>query len=275
MPFSPQEFALKEDYTFDDLLALVRFLRSPAGCEWDRAQTHASVRHNLLEEAYEVAEGIDCDDPRILREELGDFLFQAAFHTVMEEEQGRSTAQEVLRDVCRKMVNRHPHLFLAENEHLSAEEVPARWEEIKRREKGHGRVSDSMQALPGTLPALMYAQKMAGKAARAGFSYDSADEAMEKVAEEWQELAAAKTKEEQEEELGDMLFALVNYARFLELDAEETLAKAAKKFCRRFAAIEENLALSGREMANCTKKDLLFAWNNQKNTEKSTKIAKI
>jgi tetrapyrrole methylase family protein/MazG family protein len=275
MPFSPQEFSRKEEYTFEDLLALVRFLRSPEGCSWDRVQTHASVRHNLLEEAYEVAEGIDADDPAILREELGDFLFQAAFHTVIEEEQGRSTAQDVLRDICKKMVNRHPHLFAGGGERPSSSEVPARWEEIKRNEKGQRSVSESIKALPKTLPALMYAQKVAGKAARADFTYENADEAMDKVVEEWHELAAAKTQKEREEELGDMLFALANYARFWELDAEEALEKAAKKFCRRFASLEENLALSGREMATCTKNDLLFAWNEQKNTEKSTKIAKI
>ncbi|MBQ8351856.1 MAG: nucleoside triphosphate pyrophosphohydrolase [Clostridia bacterium] len=275
MLFSPQDFSKKEQYTFEDLLALVRFLRSPAGCEWDRAQTHASVRKNLLEEAYEVAEGIDRDDPTILREELGDFLFQAAFHMVMEEEQARSLPEEIITDVCRKMISRHPHLFGSTPERVAAEAVPARWEELKRAEKGQHSTTETLRAIPKTLPALMYAQKMADKAARAGFTYESVEEAGEKVREEWDELTAAKTRKEQEEELGDMLFALVNYGRFLGLDAEEALVRAAQKFLGRFAVLEENLASSNREMTSCTKNELLSAWYELKNTEKSTKIAKI
>jgi tetrapyrrole methylase family protein/MazG family protein len=275
MSFSPQDFCDKTTYTFHDLLALVRFLRSPEGCAWDRAQTHASVRKNLLEEAYEVAEGIDKDDAGILREELGDFLFQAAFHMVIEEEQARSLPEEVITAICRKMISRHPHLFSPTPTHLAVSEVPARWEEIKRREKGQASTAQAMQAIPKTLPALMYAQKMGEKAARAGFTYGSAEEAGEKVAEEWAELTAAQSKDGQREELGDMLFALVNYGRLLGIEAEEALMLAARKFASRFAALEENLALSGGELANCTKKELLFAWNEQKNKEKSTKIAKI
>ena len=274
MSFSPQEFAAKQDYTFDDLLALVRFLRSPQGCEWDRAQTHASVRKNLLEEAYEVAEGIDRDDPAILREELGDYLFQAAFHLAIEEEQGRMLPADVLGDVCRKMVLRHPHLFAANPARLSADEVPARWEELKRAEKGQTSATESLQAVPKTLPALMYAQKLAGRAARAGFAYDSAAQAGEKVEEEWGELLAAQTPAAQEEELGDALFALVNYGRFLGLDAEQALTRAAEKFTRRFADLEAALAAQDKKMADCTKNELILLWYGLKNTEKSTKIAK-
>ncbi|MBO5050568.1 MAG: nucleoside triphosphate pyrophosphohydrolase [Clostridia bacterium] len=275
MPFSPKDFQEQETYSFDDLLALVRFLRSPEGCEWDRAQTHASVRKNLLEEAYEVAEGIDRDDPKILREELGDHLFQAAFHIIMEEERGRFLPQEVLNDICRKMIARHPHLFAANREHVAAEAVPAKWEALKRAEKGQQTATDTLRALPKTLPALMYAQKMTEKAARAGFTYEGAEEAGEKVCEEWRELAAAKTQAEREEELGDLLFALANYARMIGVDSEEALARAARKFLDRFAGMEENFTQVGRKLADCTKKELIFSWYEQKNTEKSTKIAKI
>lgn len=275
MDFSPQDFQKKTSYTFDDLLALVRFLRSPQGCEWDRAQTHESTRKNLLEEAYEVAEGIDRDDAAILREELGDYLFQAAFHLAIEEERGRFLPGDVLNDVCRKMVTRHPHLFTETGERVEAAAVPARWEELKRAEKGQATAADTLRALPKTLPALMYAQKMAAKAARAGFTYESAEEASGKVLEEWRELSEAATKEEQAEELGDLLFALVNYGRLLGLDAEEALSRSSAKFLTRFAAMEEALAQKGKKVANCTKKELIFCWIEQKNTEKSTKIAKI
>ena len=152
------EFQSKEAYTFEDLLAIVRLLRSPEGCPWDRAQTHASVRKNLLEEAYEVAEGIDRDDAAILREELGDHLFQAVFHTVIEEERGRFTATDVLTDICRKMIFRHPHIFAGENAKGKEEALDA-WEAAKKQEKHQSSAAEAMHALPVTLPALMYAAK--------------------------------------------------------------------------------------------------------------------
>ena len=274
MTFSPKDFQNKSNYTFDDLLALVRFLRSPEGCAWDRAQTHESVRKNLLEEAYEVAEGIDSDDAAVLREELGDFLFQAAFHIAIEEERERFLSQDVLNDICRKMISRHPHLFAPGASGLSAEAVPAKWEELKRAEKGQATATDTLRALPKALPALMYAQKMADKAGRAGFTYDSAAEAGQKVEEEWAELLSARTVEEQAEELGDMLFALVNYGRLLGIFAEEALSVAAEKFLARFAAMEEALAQKGKKIAECTKNELIYCWNQQKCMGKSTKIAK-
>ncbi|MBQ8858888.1 MAG: nucleoside triphosphate pyrophosphohydrolase [Clostridia bacterium] len=257
------DFPNKERYDFDDLLALVRFLRSPDGCPWDRAQTHASVRKNLLEEAYEVAEGIDRDDPAVLREELGDFLFQALFHTVIEEEQGRFTTEDVLDAITRKMVHRHPHLF-GEVSVSDGSAVPDLWEKVKKEEKGHATATDALRDVPKALPALMYAQKLATRAARAGFTYDTAEEAAEKVGEEWRELAEAKDPAAVEEEYGDLLFALVNYGRMRGLDAEEALSRASKKFLSRFEGMESFVQENGRNPSQCTKNELILAWKRAK-----------
>lgn len=256
-------FLSKETYTFADLLAIVRYLRSPDGCPWDRAQTHASVRKNLLEEAYEVAEGIDRDDPKILREELGDHLFQALFHAVIEEERGRFTTEDVLTDICRKMIFRHPHIF-ADACAEGKEEALLTWEAAKKQEKQQKTVSEALYALPATLPALMYAEKMAGKVARVGFTYASAEEAACKVEEEWAELSAAKTKDKMTEEYGDMLFALVNYGRLLGLDAEQSLAAASRKFRARFEKTEESLLAEKGDLSQCTKNEWILAWNRAK-----------
>ena len=260
------DFSQKERYNFDDLLALVRFLRSPDGCPWDRAQTHASVRKNLLEEAYEVAEGIDRDDPVILREELGDFLFQALFHTVIEEETGRFTTEDAIDGITRKMVHRHPHLF-GDFTVTDGSAVPELWEKVKREEKGQRTATDALRDVPKALPALMYAQKLSTRAARAGFTYDTPTEAAEKVKEEWDELSEAKDRAAVEEEFGDLLFALVNYERMLGLDAEEALARASEKFLSRFEKMESFLIESGGNPSQCTKNDLILAWKSIKTSE--------
>ncbi len=264
-PFTP-DFFEKEDYTFDDLLAIVRYLRSPNGCPWDREQTHKSIRKNLLEEAYEVAEGIELDDAAILREELGDHLFQAVFHAVIEEERGRFTASDVLTDICRKMINRHPHIFADVPAHGSGQALDV-WEAAKQKEKKQKNATDAMRALPKTLPALMYAEKMVGKAARVGFTYDKPEEAAEKVAEEWGELTTATTREEIEEEYGDTLLALVNYGRLLGLDAEEMLGRASQKFLSRFEKTEDILAKNVANPSQCTKNDWILAWEQAKRSK--------
>ena len=251
----------KETYRYEDLLDLVRLLRSSEGCPWDREQTHKSVRSNLLEEAYEVAEGIDLDDPDILREELGDHLFEAAFHTVIEEERGRILPSEIINGICRKMIARHPHVFGDGDRGVGSDTILFSWDEQKRREKGEETVSDSMRAMPHALPALMYAKKLSGKAARVGFEFETAGEAAKKAEEEWRELSSAKTKEERTEELGDLLFALVNYARMEGIDAEEALNAASQKFLHRFAQMESHFTENRKELSNCTKNELLCAWN--------------
>lgn len=255
-------FANKEKYTVQDIFTLVRILRSPDGCAWDRAQTHASVRKNLIEETYEVADGIDRDDAASLLEELGDFLFEGAFHIAMEEERGRFTADDVATGICRKMISRHPHVFA--DTALDGEDTVADWEARKKLEKGQKTLEDAISCLPRALPALMYAKKVASRAADFGFVYDGASEAAEKVREEWGELAAAATPEEQREEYGDLLFALVNYGRMLGIDAEEALDAASQKIRARLVNMEKNIAKNGKILSDCTKTELLAKWEETK-----------
>ncbi len=263
MQTTKQTFSEKETYTYEDLLELVRILRAPDGCPWDRAQTHGSIRKNLIEETYEVAEGIDRDDSGILREELGDYLFEAAFHTVIEEERGRILPAEIIDGVVRKMISRHPHVFGRDEK--NAGEVPLLWEEQKKKEKGYRSVAEEMDALPTALPALMYAQKLLSRAARAGFTYATPEESAEKLREEWRELAAAKGENAQKEEYGDLLLACVNYGRLLGLDAEEALSFSTRKFKHRFREMEAYFTRNGQEVTKCTKNEMVEAWKLAKN----------
>lgn len=263
VPFDKTAFAQKETYTVEDIFTLVRLLRSEDGCAWDRAQTHESVRKNLIEETYEVADGIDRDDPAALLEELGDYLFEGAFHIAIEEERARFTGEEVATALCRKMIARHPHVFCEGWEGDDGTSV-AEWEAAKRREKGQKTLSDALDAVPRALPALMYAKKLASRAANFGFTYDSPEEAKGKVREEWEELAAATDDREKKEEFGDLLFALVNYGRMLGIDAEEALDAASQKFRNRLTQMEKKFTESGKILSECTKTELLEGWRKNK-----------
>ena len=164
-----KELKNKESYTFDDLQSIMRILRSPEGCPWDREQDHKSIRKNFIEETYEVAEAIDTDNPVLLCEELGDVMMQVVFHTEMERESGRFEMSDVINGVCKKLVNRHPHVFgdvCAE----TPEKVIVNWDAIKREEKGHKDIGDVLACVPTTLPSLMKAQKMIKKASKSGVS---------------------------------------------------------------------------------------------------------
>lgn len=252
-------FAQKENYTVEDIFTLVRILRSPDGCAWDRAQTHESVRKNLIEETYEVVDGIDRDDASALLEELGDFLFEGAFHIAMEEERGRFTACEVATALCRKMIGRHPHVF-----EKTENGQPPDWEAAKKREKGQTTLESTLDDLPRALPALMYAKKIASRAAAVGFTYASAEAGREKVYEEWDELAYAETDAAKKEEFGDLLFALVNYGRLLGIDAEEALDLASQKVRSRLVEMEKKVAKNGKKLSDCTKIELIAAWDTTK-----------
>lgn len=252
-------FAQKERYSLEDLFTLVRILRSPDGCPWDRAQTHKSVRKNLIEETYEVADGIDSDNPEILCEELGDYLFEGAFHIVMEEERGRFAIEDVTSALCQKMIARHPHVFSTDAGE-GGQAVIANWEKMKKAEKKQTTLEETLAAVPRALPALMYAKKLTARAAGVGFTYESPDEGKEKVLEEWEELAAARTEKERFEEYGDLLLALVNYGRLLGLDAEEALDAASQKFRTRLVEMEKNFEKNNKNLSNCTKKEMFDAW---------------
>ena len=227
-------FVRKPQYGYEDLLEIIRLLRSEDGCPWDKAQTHQSIRRGLLEEAYEAAEAIDNDDPVLLKEELGDVLMQVVFHTVIEEERGRFDMEKVCREVCEKLVFRHPNIFAssaAENAGINS------WDALKNKEKGRTTLADELNTVPATLPALMYAQKMQKRAARKGAFAQTAEDAAAalKAAEcGWEEAVP----ENAAERAGALLFAAANAMRLAGVDAEEALTFAAKRFTQRLEADE-------------------------------------
>jgi MazG family protein len=237
----------------DQLLELMATLRGPEGCPWDREQTHASLRAGLIEEAYEVAAAIDASDDANLREELGDLLLQVVFHAQLAREQGRFDFDAVVRGIVEKLVRRHPHVFGADR-CADAGAVLARWEEIKRGEKGGG-VESALEGVPAGLPALLRAHQVQKKAAKVGFDWPDAAPIFDKVREELAEAEAARADPARlEDELGDVLFSVVNLARHLRVDAEPALHRATEKFARRFRAVEalardRGFALEGLPLA--------------------------
>lgn len=258
------DFLDKRSYDLSDLVEIVRILRAPGGCPWDGEQTHQSIRRNLLEEAYEAAEAIDQDSPEHLREELGDVLLQVVFHASIEEDAGRFDLNAVADGVCRKLIYRHPHVF-GDVAVSSTGEVLSNWEELKKKEKGQATQADAVDAVARSLPALWRAEKVQKKAAKVGFDWDNVSGAMDKLSEETEELRAAIDGDgDVAEELGDLLFAAVNAARFLEVDPEDALHAASDKFSARFRRVEERVLASGRRMEDLSLQELDAIWKQIK-----------
>jgi MazG family protein len=243
------------------LRAIVAALRAPGGCPWDREQTHSSLRGGLLEEAYEVVAAIDAADDANLCEELGDLLLQVVFHAQLGAEDGRFDFDAVARGISEKLVRRHPHVF-GETECADSTEVLKRWDEIKRSEKGDAATSLLDGVSPG-LSALLHAEKVQKRAAKVGFDWPAAEPVFDKVREELAELSAA-LPEQQEEELGDILFSVVNLARKLNVNPETALAAANRKFERRFRAIEILARERGLEMEKMSLAELDELWDEVK-----------
>jgi tetrapyrrole methylase family protein/MazG family protein len=262
------DFMQKDFYTVSDLQEIVRLLRAPGGCPWDREQTHESIRRNFLEEAYEVAEAIDEQDADHLKEELGDVLLQVLFHSCIEEEAGRFSLDDVADGVSKKLIFRHPHVF-GETEVKGSGEVLHNWEELKRQEKGQETHSQSLSSVARSLPALWRAEKVQSKAKKVGFDWPSIDGAMDKLEEELSELReAVKDRSNPVEELGDLLFAAVNVARFLSADPEETLHKACDKFIHRFHLVEELAAQQGDTLERMSLAEMDGLWDQAKAQDK-------
>ena len=240
--------------TLEDLVRIIRILRGENGCPWDRVQTHASIRMDMLEEAYEAADAIDKKDMKNLCEELGDVLMQVVFHAEIETEQGGFTMGDVIQGICEKMIYRHPHVF-GSGKADTAEEVLINWEELKKKEKRQETQTEVMQSVPEALPALIRARKVQKKAA----------DAMRKVYEEVQELEqAVRENGEIEEEFGDILFALVNISRFLKINPEFALTKAIKKFINRFEYIEKSALLEGKALSKMSLEEMDLLWDEAK-----------
>ena len=263
-------FLFKPTYTVDDLVEIMRILRSEDGCPWDREQTHESIRKNFIEETYEAIEAINKQDSHLLCEELGDVLMQVVFHAQMEAEKQVFDFSDVAHGVCKKLIERHPHVF-GETEVHSSDEVLRNWEQIKSASKSRKTVTDKMQSVPRELPALMRADKIQRQAAKVGFDWDELSDAAKKISEEETELSAAIAANDRAntvEELGDLLFAVVNVARKLDIDPEEALTKATDKFQTRFTAVE---ALANARSISMAESDLAVLdklWDEVKATEK-------
>lgn len=233
------DFQCMDHYNMDDLKRIMELLRSPEGCPWDKEQTHQSIRRNMLEEAYEVAEAIDENDPAHLKEELGDVLLQVVFHARMAEEAGLFNFDDVVDGIARKLVFRHPHVF-GTVEADNTDQALNTWDAQKQVEKDQKTAGDTLDAVARSLPALMRAEKIQAKAQKAGFDWDAVGPVLDKISEETEELKeAVRDNTNIEEELGDLLFVTAKAGRFLGLDSELALHAACEKFIRRFRRVEE------------------------------------
>ena len=249
---------------FARLVELMAQLRAPGGCPWDREQTFDTIKPYLLEETYEVLDAIDARDWTGLEDELGDLLLQAVFFAQMAAEQGHFDIAGSVHAINSKLVRRHPHIF-ADGDAKTPDEVVRRWDEIKASEKigKKERPKGLLTGVPRSLPALVEAQKIAAKAAGVGFDWSNVAQVFDKMREELAELDAARasgTPEEIEGEVGDLLFVIVNIARFLKVDPEQALRKTNTKFRRRFAHVEEGLAGAGKtpDRANVDEMEALW-----------------
>ena len=240
------DFLSKPRYDVYDLKNLMSLLRGPDGCPWDREQSHESIRRNLLEEAYEAADAIDCGNTGELIEELGDVLMQVVFHADIAQSIGSFDFYDIADATCKKLIRRHPHVFGDIKADNSRESLTV-WDDIKRDEKHHDTVSDAMSAVAKSLPALWRAEKIQSKAAKVGFDWPDYTGALNALNAELAELEdAVAINCGIKEELGDILFSAVNLARLLGVDPEDALGEASEKFISRFAGIESMAAKKGK-----------------------------
>jgi tetrapyrrole methylase family protein/MazG family protein len=256
----------KRPPTWDDLVRVVARLRAPDGCPWDLEQTHDSIKRCLLEESYEAIEAIEHDDPAKLEEELGDILMQPVLHAVMAEQEGVFTIDDVIAGITRKLVRRHPHVF-GEVSVADSDEVLRNWESIKSSEKAHAHRSSALDGVPRTMPSLMRALDISRKAVKVGFEWPDAPAVLDKVEEEIRELRAEMARGDTSraaDEIGDLLFSLVNIARWLGIDPEEALRRMVDRFTERFQAMEAMAAADNRELRSLSLDEWDVYWERAK-----------
>ncbi|MGN0183306.1 MAG: nucleoside triphosphate pyrophosphohydrolase [Candidatus Ornithomonoglobus sp.] len=254
---------LKEKYTIDDLRAILIRLREPDGCPWDRVQTHQSIKKSLIEETYEVIDALDFGDDHAFANELGDVLLQVVFHARLAEERGAFDFDDVVTEICTKLITRHTHVF-GKDHAGTVEESLNTWEKNKKKEKNISTYTDVLRDVPKYLPALMRAEKIQKKARGFGFDWDNIEGVYQKLAEETAELKEALeegTQDHIREEYGDLLFTVVNLGRFLDTDPETALTAASNKFINRFERMEKKAQEEGRELADMSVADMDSLWN--------------
>ncbi len=270
---------------FDRLVAVMTRLRGPAGCPWDREQTHDSLKPHLIEETYEVVEAIDSGQDQSLREELGDLLFQVLFHAQIAKENARFDIEAVLKTTTEKMIRRHPHVFSEQAEKTKArsdsnrnnadppvgsDTVLMRWEEMKQQEAGKQDRKSILDGVPKSLPALLQAHQIQTRAARVGFDWKTRGPILEKIEEELNELREAvdsNVPERVESELGDLLFSIVNYGRFLKINSEDALRATISRFTQRFQQMESEVKKKGRKLDALSLDEMNLLWEKAKSSE--------
>ena len=253
-----------QKYDFDDLVEIVTVLRSNVGCPWDKEQTHKSLRRDFIEETYEVIEAIDTEDPKLLREELGDVMLQVVFHADIEHEEGRFDIDDVANDICVKLIHRHPHVF-GELKLDNSADVLENWDKIKGEEKQRNTLTDKLRSIPPMLPALMRAQKVGKKASF--FDFETVDAVYDKLYEEISEVKEAAESGDGDavmEEMGDLLLTVTSLARKLGVDSEQSLFNATNKFIDRFEKVENAVLEQGRNVENMTMTELDEVWDSIK-----------
>jgi tetrapyrrole methylase family protein / MazG family protein len=274
-PLSPGDW-------FEKLVAIQKRLRAPGGCPWDREQTHQTLRSYLIEEAYEVLDALESGDDEKFAEELGDLLLQVTFHSQIASEQGRFTVSDVIRAIHEKMIRRHPHVF-GEKRAKDSAEVLKNWQRIKAQERqekqppgssttAQRKPESALDGVPVAIPAALVSLQLTKKAARTGFDWEDTDGIFDKLHEETTEIQHALKAEDPakiEEEIGDLLFAAVNLARFVNVDPEIALKNSNAKFVRRFHEMERIAEESGRKFEDVPRTEKEVLWNSAKNSEQS------
>lgn len=266
LPESVKRIVGKEHFTFEDLTEIIRFLRSPQGCPWDREQTHESIEICLIEEAYELIDAVKKKSAEKMMEEAGDVILQSVFHAVMGEEEGSFTMQDVIDAECVKMITRHTHIFGEESVRDSAGALKA-WEKNKYKEKRLESAGERVKDVPETLPALLRAEKVQKRAAKFNFEFENIEDVFGKLKEETEEFAAALGEGDAAhiaEEGGDLLFAAVNLLRFAGVESERALAAATEKFISRFAETEKLVLADGKKMEDLSPEELDGYYNAAK-----------
>ena len=255
----------KKKYTINELIDIVKKLRGENGCPWDMVQTHDSIKNCMIEESYEAIDALEHNNDAIFANELGDLLFQVVFHAELASERGAFDFDDVVYEISQKMIDRHTHVFGSDTA-TNADEALGTWEENKKKEKELKSQTESMRDIV-FLPSLMRAQKVQKKAADVGFDWDDISGALDKVREETDELYYAIEKNDAknaEEELGDLLFSVVNVARFLKLNSEETLRHATDKFIARFEVLEQLAQQNGQILSKMSLEELETLWQQAK-----------
>lgn len=257
---------MEKKYNINDLLKIMEILRSPNGCPWDKVQTHESIKKSMIEESYEAIDALDKGDDKAFANELGDVLLQVVFHAQIAKERGAFNFDDIINEICTKLVTRHTHVF-GKDKAGNEDEALTNWEKNKKKEKGLKTYTDMLKDVPHYYPALMRAEKVQKKAKGVGFDWQEISDVYDKVYEEIDELKEAAIDQNEikiEEEYGDFLFAAVNLGRFLNVTPEIALAKASEKFINRFSKMEEEAVNEGRDLAQMNLNEMDRLWDKIK-----------